>query len=175
MNSEKSKKIVYIFVLCLWLLFQYFLGNKFYAIFIFVFFLIGLRQPYFMLVITATLIIVLFNTPILPTWMQLRQSNIIAISYIKEPLYKVLTPNSGQEVLPLEVQQMLDLLMARQLIDYQLSEELYSDPLIRQRIVEAAWPIKLTKTSPYVFRRVGTEFTCKKIDIREDIELVYCR
>jgi len=176
---EIRKRLVIIFLLGAWALIQYSLGNKFYAIFIIVFFiiLIVFRPPFFMLIAASVLVIALFNTTALDTLMELRQSNLSAVQNPKLPLTNIFSPNSGQEVLPDQVQEMLSLLHTHHIASYQISKPLEQDLRIYQRIIEAAWPIKYDGTSPYLFISLNDVIinpNCDVIDQRKDVALEYC-
>jgi len=179
LTTEKLKRLVHLFLLGAWALAQYSLGNKFYGLFIIAFFLILViaRPPSFLLLAVSVLVIVLFNTPTIDTLAQLRLSNLSAGRHPRPFLTRVFSPNSGKEVLPIQVQQMLSLMQEHQISNYQLSNQLDSDPLIKQRIIESAWPIKMDSTSPYLFSSLEetiTNPTCVVIDQKEDVTLADC-
>lgn len=172
------QSLIYIFV-CLLILFQYYNDSIFCSLFVVVFFVAFaiFRRVYFTLVMVLILAIVLFYTPVLGTWVHLRSSNLNVIQNPKQTLPRIFQPNSGQEVLPPQVQQMLSLLETNRVTSYQLSERIYSDPLINQRITEAAWPIRKEPKSYYLFKYFNEAIkhpSCIMIDQRKEMELDYC-
>jgi len=134
-----------------------------------------------MLLVVSVLVIVLFHTPTINTLAELKKSNLSTIQDFKLSLTNIFSPNSGQEVLPVQVRQMLSLLQTHHIASYQLSNQLDLNLLIKQRIVESAWPIKMDKRSPYLLglveeiKRTPIWRNCAVIDQREDVTLVYCR
>ena len=176
---DNRKRLVQLIILGIWALFQFSVGNKFYALFIIVFFLILAisRPPSFMLVAIPVLVIVLFNTSIIGTATQLKQWNLNTIQNYKRALVNIFTPDSGRKVLPDQVRQMLSLLISNHITSYQLSPRLYQDPLIMQRIVESAWPIKMDSTSPYRLSLIDEPNhnpTCAVIDHTREVILANC-
>lgn len=179
LTKEKRRSLVYLFILVMWALIQYSLGNRFYGLFIIAFFLILAisRQLSFMRIAASVLVIVLFITPTIDTWTKLKQSNLSTFQHPKRPLANIFSPNSGQEVLPVQVQRMLSLLHTHHIASYQLSNQLDRDIEIKQRIIEAAWPIKMDSTSSYllsVLTETKNNPTCLVIDQNKDIALEYC-
>ena len=177
--QNRGKQIVYIGFLMAWALIQYALGNKFYALFIIAFFLI-LAKPRplnFMLIAISVLVIVLFKTSTPITGAELSEQNLNAIQNYKITLFHVFTPDSGQEALPSTVRYMLSLLKSNHVTSYQLSDQLYQNPLYMQRIVESAWPIKMDGTSSYrlsLSDEINDNTACTTIDQMKDVVLAYC-
>ena len=177
---DRHRSLIYIIIIGLWALFQYSNGNKFYGVFIVAFFIVLAisRQEYFALVMASVLVVMAFYIPVIDnTWANLRVSNLNTIQNPKQTLTRIFKPNSGQEVLPPQIQQMLSLLETNQITSYQLSDQLNSDPLINQRITEAAWPIK-KEPEAYFLLRYSTErikqSSCVLVDQRKEIALDYC-
>lgn len=86
-------------------------------------------------------------------------------------------PHAGEQVLPSAVQEMLALLRAHQLNSYRLSEKITKDPLINQRIVESAWPRRMSAESKFKFvflTELDHSSPCREIDRRKEIALVFC-
>ncbi|MCJ7702124.1 MAG: hypothetical protein MUO62_11105 [Anaerolineales bacterium] len=130
-----------------------------------------------MLVAGLVLIIILFKTPTIEAWTKLIQANISTAQHLKLSLSHIFSPNSGQEVLPVQVQQLLSLLQTHQISSYQLSNQLMQNPLIFQRTIESAWPTKMEGKSSYLlisFEEIKNYASCVQIDQREDVALVYC-
>jgi hypothetical protein len=120
---------------------------------------------------------VISRTPALDTLIHLKQSNVDVFQNTNRKLTNLFSPNTGQYVLPNQVRQMLSLLQTFQLSSYRLSDQLYSDPLIVQRITEAAWPVKMNPSSSYLLStlsEIKNQTACAIIDQRKDIALVYC-
>ena len=179
LTRTKLKLLVQIVLLGAWALIQFSIGNKFYGVFIIVFFLILVipRQPPFILVAVSVLVIVLFNTPMIDSLNELRQSNLNTVRHLKPALANIFTPNSGQEALPIQVQQMVSLLRTQHATSYRLSDQIASDPSIVQRITESAWPIKMEPTSSYrliSLTETNSDPACVLLDQREDVALVHC-
>jgi hypothetical protein len=135
------------------------------------------RLLYFLLLEAAVLLLVLIFTPTLHTWNYLIQSNSRAIHQLERSFTTIFIPNTGQEVLPINVLQILSLLRTDNLASYQLSKQLGQDGTILQRITEAAWPIRTDRKSPNVFcllEEIKNYPDCDLIDQREAVALVYC-
>lgn len=178
--AEKRRRLFFaVFVFAIWVSVQYFLGSKFYILFIAVFFILSIlpRPPYYMFVIAAVLAAVLLSTSTLDTWMVLAQSNLNTIQEPASHLDNIFSPNSGKKVLPAQVRRMLSLLNTHKITSYQLSKKLYSHEETLQRITEAAWPIRMDNQSPYFLtttEELTSNSTCTIIDSKKDIVLVYC-
>lgn len=173
------KRLLYIFMLGVWALFQYRQGNELYAIAIILLYAL-LSMPRFRnftLVAACVLVILVFKMPTVETISEIKNTNLKAFQSFKPSLNTILTPNTGLEVLPKGARQMLELVKIHSVPDYRLSDSLLQDPLISQRIIESAWPIKMEITSRYLFL-LTPEITnypaCDKIDRRDDIILAYC-
>ena len=166
-------------LLSIWIVFQYRRGNELYALFVFLlFFILSIsRSKNLTLIIAPVLLIVLFRTPVLDTWIEIRKSNLDTFRSFKPSMSRLFTPNSGRDVLPKDVQQMLALLEENNLAEYRLSTMFEQDPLIHQRIVESAWPVKKDAMSPYLLSSVE-EFksmtSCVEVARKENVVLGYC-
>jgi len=179
LTKENLRRLAHIILLGAWALIQYSLGNKIYGLFIIVFYLALLiyRQSYFTLIAIPALVLVLFDTPMIDVWVQLKKSNMDTVQHLTPSLRTLFTPNSGQEVLPDQVQNMLSLIQNHHVPNYRLSKQLTSDPLIRERIKESAWPVKTEKKSAYLLSLNGeikNHPACIIIDQREDVVLAHC-
>jgi hypothetical protein len=180
LTMEKRKRLAHIFLLGFWAVIQYSLGNGLFGLFIVALLIITLimpRPPYFAIIAATVLIIALFYTPTIDTWTVLKKSNLSTFQTPKLFLRNIFTANSGQEVLPVYVQQMLPLLQTHHVTSYQLSDQLSQDPLIKQRVIEAAWPIKMDRKSAYILillKQINNNPACVVIDQREDVALEYC-
>ena len=157
------------------------LENRFFAIFIILFFIVAIYfkgRRYFELIIATIIIFTLFNTLTLDSLRILISSDLPSIQHPKAELSKLFTPGSGQEVLPPKVLTMLSILKENGIESYRLSDDFSNDVVIYQRIVEGAWPIKLEETSPFVLIAIDERVDyqdCKIIDEKEDVVLVNCR
>lgn len=176
----KNKFLIINSVLLLaWSFFQYTLLNRFYAVFITVFFFgqLILRKRYFVLLAVSVLSVVLFKTPVLDTIQTLKENNVYFIWNPREPITNIFTARAGENVLPNNVQKILSLLRYYEIPSYALSDELAHDSLIFQRTIEASWPKKYDPASAYIFKlHEETELytDCTLIEQVEEIDLVYC-
>ena len=135
------------------------------------------RVPVFRLIVAAVLAIVLLRTPAPNTLADLARANLSTALHPELVLGDLFRPNSGQEVLPVQVRQALSLLQMHQVTSYRLSKQLDSNPLLRQRTIESAWPIQISPTSAYrlaLLGETGSDVGCVVVDQREDIALEYC-
>jgi hypothetical protein len=184
LTAGHRKWLVDLFVLFLWALIHYFLGNKFYSLYIIVFFLILIlyRPPNFTLLAVSVLVIVLFSIPTTDTLSAVKQENLDVARNPKPTLTNIFSPNSRPEAklgddLQSKIWNMLSLLKEHDVDSYQLSDKLQSDAQISIYITVAAWPIKMERTSSYVLITIGERGnypTCSKIDQKKDVALVYC-
>ena len=166
-------------LLVIWAVFQYSKGYEFYALFLIVVFLILLiaRPSYFVLVAISVLIFIPQTVPTLDTLVRLKMANEKALYMTNETLNSIFTPGAGIEVLPPAALQGLQLLQTHQVENYKISDRMFHDLLIRQRIVESAWPIKMEDSSPYLLvflDEINNNPACTEIDKEKDIALVYC-
>lgn len=173
------ESIFHLLLLGIWVIFQYQQGNELYviAIIILITILSVLRFRNFTLIAFFALVILVFKMPTVDTLVDIKQANLSTYETFKTSLNTILTPNTGLEVLPKGVRQMLELIKVHSIPDYQLSESMVQDVLIHQRMIEAAWPVKQEKTSHYLFLFTNEKDSypaCKKIDRREDIIIAYC-
>lgn len=161
----------------------YLLGDESYLMLLaFMFFALSIlkyrfRAQNFVFLSILLIAVSLIFTSSISTVVLLIQSNIKFIQDSNVTLTNIFTDGTGQEVLPSRVRQMLSMLSANNIPSYQLSNQLSQNEEIRQRIIEAAWPIKLENDSPYLFiysNEVEDNTRCNFIDKRKDLELVYC-
>ena len=179
LTKEKLKLLANLLLLAAWGLIEYSLGFKIYGVFIIVFFLglTILRKRYFTFLAISVLVVIYINTPAIDSLLNIKQSNLAFIQSPGESLINIMSPKSGQSVLPAHVQEMLSLLYTNQVDSYQLSVQLNKETLIKQRIIEAAWPIKIETTSPYhllLLTEINNDSNCMVIDQRKDVALAYC-
>lgn len=172
-------RIIKIILLGVWVLFQYRQGNELYAVFMIFFsaILSIIRLKNFILIATATLVIVLFKAPVLNTWTEIKASNLETFQTFKPSISKVFMPNSGNEILSNNVKRMLSLLHENGIAEYRICNSFREDPLTNQRIVESAWPIRLEPTSKYLLcpmEEIKTITGCNEIANLKDVSLAYC-
>ena len=177
---EKRSQLLNILLLFAWAFIQYKLGYRFNGLFLILFiaFLFFSRQQNSLLLIIPIIVALIFGTHLLDTLTDLRKTDSIVVQYHGETLKKIFTPNSGQEVLPTKVQEVLSLLSENKVNSYQLSNQIIQDSETYQRIIESVWPRELTDTSKYFVITPAEKqkyLACDEIDQREDILLVYCR
>lgn len=178
-GSHNPRDIIYFLLLTGWSLFQYTRGNELYAISIFLLFIVLAipRLRSFALISAFVLVIILFKTPILDTWIEIRETNLLTFQSFKPSIARLFTPNSGRDTLPHDVQQMLSLLQENNITEYRLEISFEQDPLTYQRIVESAWPARQEAKSIHVLLPTS-EITklnnCVELDRRKDVALVSC-
>jgi hypothetical protein len=178
-NFPRRNWMVQLLLLATWVVFQFWVGNRVYALFMIVFFLALslLRPPNFILLAIPVLILLLFNTQTINSLVQLRRWNLNAVQDYKHTLLELFTPNSGQEVLPDRVRQMLQLLQKHHIEEYRLSSQLAADMRIQQRIVESAWPVREDASSPHLLgsiEEIKKDPSCTVVDQEKDVALAYC-
>jgi hypothetical protein len=101
-------------------------------------------------VMAASIIIILFSTPVLSTWKQLAKSGIAAAAGFQRIGSEITTPGAGLEVLPSRVREMRSMAVRNKLPSYVLSPGVHDDDTYMQ-VVESCWPIRYRKDSPYCF------------------------
>jgi hypothetical protein len=179
LTKQGRKQLVEISMLGAWALFQFSMGHKIYGLFIIAFFIIltMIRSSNLILVAIPVVMLIIFNTSIVDSIVQLERSNLNSIQNYQQTLAHIFTPNSGREVLPGQVRQMLSLLISNHVTNYQLSHQLYQDPLLMERIVESAWPIKMDSASSYRLSLIDEpddNSACIMIDHTKEVVLANC-
>jgi len=172
-------QVVQIALLGIWVLFQYSRGNELYAIFmLFLFISLSIfHLKNFTIIAVSIFVIILFKTPVLDTWTEIKDSNLYTFQSFKPSISKLFTPDSGKDILPSDVRKMLSLLQENKITKYQLCNSFEFDPLINQRIVESAWPIRKEVTSRYLLcptEEVKNMTACTEIARQKDVSLAYC-
>jgi len=86
------------------------------------------------------------------------------------------TPETGEYVLSINVQEMLTLLRGHGVERYQLSNSIAADPWSVQQIVTSAWPRRLEKDAKarLVLNVEPAIVGCTLIDKQPDVSLVRC-
>jgi hypothetical protein len=132
---------------------------------------------FFVGIAAAILLVIGFKTPVIDTGSKVAQSNLSTARHLSDSLAQLFSPNSGQEVLPGQVRAALALLQNFPVASYRLSPSLEQVEWVRQRMIEAAWPVKMENTSAYLFCS-PEEFKdtpgCDLIGQREDVVLAHC-
>jgi hypothetical protein len=177
--KENKTRLFLVFIIMSWLIISVLLKN--YAILIpFIFFLLStmiMRKPSKLVLVLTILISIIFFNPSPNAYIHMITSTISTVHHPKKPFRLIVEPNSGKEVLPHQVLKMLDMIEENEIDEYQLSSKFEMDILIKQRIVESAWPIKLDGKSNYFFiyeEELDDYLSCSIIDQRESIYLVNC-
>jgi len=177
--KENKTSSFLVFIILLWLIISVLLKN--YAILIpLIFYLLAniiVRKPSKVILVLTILISIIFFNPSPNAYIHMITSTISTVHHPKKPFRLIVEPNSGKEVLPHQVLKMLDMIEENEIDDFQLSSKFDEDILIKQRIVESAWPIKLNGESNYFFtyeEELDDYLICSIIDQRESIYLVNC-
>lgn len=88
------------------------------------------------------------------------------------------TPHAGEQALPSAIQEMLALLRGRQVDSYTISGKIMKDLLLHERIVESAWPRKMSPESNYKLMfifELDRYSHCREVERRKEVALVFCR
>ena len=180
LTREKCIWFVCLLLLGIWALIPIPLKYKICGILVIAFFLIpaSFYLLRYMVLTLLTLFIVVFNTTAIATLETVILTNLTTVQNLENQITEMVSPNSGlPEGLPSEDWQMISLMQANHLPNYRLSNQIFQEPLIRQRIIEAAWPIKMDNGSVYLFmenKETDNDSNCNIIDRREDVVLEYC-
>lgn len=171
--------IAVFFLLVGWAAINFTHGHRIYALLIIAFYLISLLlpKPSFTLVLVSVIAYMFLSSVSLSAISQIRKTINEAMEHPGIPLTNLLTPHTGLEVLPEPVQQMLALIDENAITSYRLSPQMSEDYHIVQRIVESAWPIRMTDEASSVFTAIDeiADFnTCEWIDQTEEVTLVNC-
>jgi hypothetical protein len=166
-------------LIVVWIRFQFAWGNKYFATIVIFFALSVLlvRWNQLQLIEAIVLTIILLWTSSFNTMLDIKQATLGAIQDPRPGLTAALTPNSGREVLPEVVQQMLSLLESHQITKFQVSKAIAQDVLVSQRLTESAWP-RIWMESQYLLcgvSEVKQNPTWVIVDTRKDVALVYYR
>ncbi len=176
---KKISQIITVLIVLFWGYITYRVGDyKLLLIaFIFLVVLMIIRKPNLFFVSLPILFIIILFSSTIDAWSSLKENN---LSLAQDPvrlLRKMLTPGTGTEALPPEIQHLHTLLERNEIPDYRLSPKLTENPLFFQRAIESSWPVRLTEESKYLFGFID-EFSnypnCKPINEIMDIQLGYC-
>ena len=91
-------------------------------------------------------------------------------------LSELVEPRGGERVLPPPVQDMLTLLRDQGVRGYRVSPRIAKDPLISQRVLEGAWPIRPDDDAPWYLAYAADALPdrCQPYARQEDIVLAHC-
>lgn len=90
--------------------------------------------------------------------------------------HDLVTPSSGEQVLPPAVRDMLALLRKNDIKEYALSPQISADPLLHQRIVESAFPRKMLPRGTYLLALPREELParCSPLANEEEAQVAAC-
>lgn len=94
------------------------------------------------------------------------------------PLFREASlPRGGELVLPPEVQAMVWMLRSAQVKWFRFSPEIARQGATMQRLVEGAYPIRVSEASPYLllFNREPLPVGCSLLARQKGVSLAYCR
>ncbi len=172
--------LVIVFLLLIgWAAINFTHGHRIYALLIIAFYLVSLLlpKPSFTLVLVSVIAYMFLSSVSLSAFVQVRKTIDAAMEHPSQPLNNLLTPHTGLEVLPVPVQQMLALIDEHEITSYRLSPQMSADYHIVQRIVESAWPLRMSDQALSVFIALDEteDFSaCELIDQAEEVALVNC-
>lgn len=179
-HQDTITSIMKIILVGLFALVEWTLGYRFFAIFIICFFIGAIlfqNRHYYSIIIIPILVYIIFNSSVVNNLLVIKNAINPLINHPKSVLVNLFSPNTGLEVLPIPVQNMLSMLHSNSIDSFKLSDVFAVNPEITQRIVESAWPKKLVDNSPYVFittNEADLYKNCLVIDDSEDLTLVDC-
>lgn len=177
--KENLNSSLLVIIILLWLIPSVLLKD-FSLLIPLIFFLLSsmiMRKPSKLILVLTILISIIFFNPSPNAYIHMITSTLNTVQHPKKPFRLITEPNSGKEVLPHQVLKMLDMIEDKEIDDFKLSSKFEGDILIKQRIVESAWPIKLDDESHYFFtyeEELEYFSGCSIIDQRESIYLVNC-
>jgi hypothetical protein len=128
-------------------------------------------------VILLIIFLILFRPPILDTIAQRFRCAFYVATDIQSFQLNLNTPHAGEHVLPSAVQEMLALLRNHQVVSYKISEKIMNDTLLHQRIVESAWPRRMSPESNYkliFIPELDNSHNCREVERRKEVVLVFC-
>jgi cation transport regulator ChaB len=160
-------------------LLEFFSENHQYSLLVVGFFvgLIIAKRAKIFIIIIFLIVICIISSDSMKTINDLVQFNLETIHNPISFVNNIGLPNSGRDILPKKVQQMVFLLENNHVSSYQISEDLRSNGLIYQRIIEVAWPIRKDEEANYVlinFYELGFYSDCDIVAEKGKIALVYC-
>lgn len=180
LNQKVIKLVLELFLVCVFAWIEWRFKYRFYPVFIVCIFIVALlfqNRRNFDFIIAIIMVFFILNTTTPNNLSQIKELSGQFIQNPEEGLFQAFTPNTGLEVLPRPVQNMLIMINENSINSYRLSPKFLENKELEQRIVESAWPIKLEETSPFIF--ITTDESdqyqnCTIIDDSEDLTLVDC-
>jgi hypothetical protein len=177
-NKHGFKRIAFLLILFLWVIYTYLTGNRLLGALILVFILLNLiKVPYIVPLAALAFMLILFQTPLVNTGSAITEAYTSILGNPGQALSNLFTPASGQAGLPPRARRALSLLETNQIERYRLSNLILDDPLISQRIIEMVWPRRIDESSPYLILFLEEEKNypaCTMIDQKKDVALGYC-
>ena len=135
-------------------------------------------RPDTLVVAIPILFVILVFTQSILAWNNLKITNLRLANNFRSSITKLMTPDSGTEILPEPVLQIHGLLDSYDLTSYRLTEKITADALIYQRTIESTCPITENPGATYIFGFIGDIAHyggCSVIEQRQDVELGICR
>lgn len=129
--------------------------------------------------ILLVVFVILYKPPIVEAIGNLFRSTFYAVTDIQSFRVKLKTPHAGEYVLPAAVQEMLALLRTHHLDSYQISAQMEKaeNGEIYQRIVESAWPRRISPKSnnKFIFiSELNDASICVEKHRGKEVALVLC-
>jgi hypothetical protein len=177
-NRHGFKRITFLLILFLWVIYTYLAGNRLIGALILVFIILNLfRVPYIVPLAALAFMLILFQTPLVNTGSAIIEAYTSILENPGQSLSNLFTPASGQAGLPPRARRALSLLEDHHIDRYRLSKLILDDPLISQRIIEMVWPRRIDESSPYLILFLDEEKdypACTIVDKKKDVALEYC-
>ena len=95
-------------------------------------------------VILLGVFLIFFRPPVPDSIGQTFRCVFRGVTHLQSFKENLTTPHSGEQILPSSVQEMLALLRKHNLSSYRISRKIKEDWLLHQRIVESAWPRRMS-------------------------------
>jgi hypothetical protein len=98
------------------------------------------------------------------------------IRYGQTRLHDLITPNSGEWVLPFSVRDMLTLLRRYDIQEYALSHQILADEEVKQHIVESAFPRRMLPSAAYLLALVEEQLpsNCRPLATKDGVQIAAC-
>lgn len=127
------------------------------------------------------LILILIFSTLAPVRDQLMQEGRALINALEYGLEhhaairrNIRNPRSGESVLPVPVRDMIALIREHHLPNYRFSPNIGNDALLRQRLVEGAWPVRFAPDSPHLLLLASERTACALREARNEVLLADC-
>ncbi|MPM13790.1 hypothetical protein SDC9_60149 [bioreactor metagenome] len=167
-----------IFILALILLFTAFYLFAFVLIFLFCLILVLLfRKKSLKLLFIPITVLFLLSAGMNQAFSALVDTSQELVFHSQESIKTYLIPNSGIEVLPDEVQQVIHLAGKNHLKSFSLSEKFRQDETLYQRVSESVWPKRIYDQSLYkmILKEELIHYAgCSLIDEDQKVLLINC-